>query len=385
MNSTRHNAVFVEEELERRILHGISCEWDVAADGLNESYREMLRKPSFSIRDLRKWGYWSCERQEICLSRNLVRNHSWDAVREVLIHEMAHQFAEQVLGADREPPHGQSFKKACYLLRANPDASGKCKALDERILHDSYSPEDKIMGRIRKLMALAQSKNRHEAEAAMAKAYEFIEKYNVDLLAREENRAFVSIFVGKPALRHFREHYFLSRLLQDFYFVFGIWVPAYVLGKGKMGQVLEITGTMQNVRIASYVHDFVQRFIDSQWQEYNKGKRLNRYRKTDFAVGIIEGFRLKLKSQSGAKRATRDHLALVATEDPQLEEYVRYRYTHIRRVRGKPYKTDPNVEEDGRRVGKKLVIHKGIEERQEKGKHLLRERAYSDSFFLQDK
>ncbi len=59
-----------------------------------------------------------------CLSRNVVLNHSWDAVREILLHEMAHQFAEQVLGASNEPPHGPKFKRACYLLRANPSASG---------------------------------------------------------------------------------------------------------------------------------------------------------------------------------------------------------------------------------------------------------------------
>ena len=113
------------------------------------------------------------------------------------------------------------------------------------------------MLRIKKLMALAQSQNQHEAEAAMAKAHQLIGKYNVDLLTHEENRDFVSVFVGKPALRHFREEYALARLLTDFYFVFGIWMPAYVVDKGKMGSVLEISGTVQNTKIAHYVYDFV--------------------------------------------------------------------------------------------------------------------------------
>ena len=107
------------------------------------------------------------------LSRNVVLNHSWDAVREILLHEMAHQFAEQVLGASNEPPHGPKFKRGCYLLRANPSASGNYRPLDELIFDDSTGPEDKIMVRVKKLMALARSKNQHGAEAAMAKAHDY--------------------------------------------------------------------------------------------------------------------------------------------------------------------------------------------------------------------
>ncbi|MBW1802418.1 MAG: DUF2786 domain-containing protein, partial [Deltaproteobacteria bacterium] len=75
----------IQEELERRILHGLSCEWESARWILGPFDREKLRKPLFSIREMNsKWGYWSEEKNEICLSRNLVLNHSWDAVREIL-------------------------------------------------------------------------------------------------------------------------------------------------------------------------------------------------------------------------------------------------------------------------------------------------------------
>ena len=63
-----------------------------------------------------------------------------------------------------------------------------------------------------------------------------------------------------------------------------------------MGRVLEISGTEKNVQIASYVYNFVNRFIESQWREYNKKKGLNRYRRTDFALGVLEGFEQKLNN-----------------------------------------------------------------------------------------
>ncbi len=368
MSLAKPEKIIIQEELERRILHGLACEWENILWNLSSFDRKKLRKPLFSIRDMNsRWGYWSEEKNEIGLSRDLVLNHSWDAVREILLHEMAHQFASQVLNVYNEPPHGPKFKRACYLLMADPKASGNCKPLDELISQGSSGTEDKLLLKVKKLMALAQSRNQHEAEAAMAKAHEFIAKYNLDLLASHEHRDFVSIFVGNPALRHFREDYQLSILMQDFYFVYGIWIPAYVMGKGKMGRVLEISGTLQNIRIASYVHDFIKHFIDSQWHTYNQEKGLNRYRKTDFALGIIRGFRVKLqlqnKNQNKKQNKIKSKLALVKIKDPLLQEYIDYKYPHTSKIRNKVLRADKHVLQDGICVGKKLIIHKGIAEK----------------------
>jgi hypothetical protein len=353
----------MQQKLEHRILHGLACEWETALWVLDTSYRERLHRPIFSLGGLKdRWGHFSFEKREICLSRDLVLNHSWDTVQEVLKHEIAHQLAQELLGADGEPPHGPSFMKACQLLRANPKASGKYTPLDKRLLGDTWSREDRILVRIKKLMALAQSKNRHEAEAAMEKAHKLIEKHNIDLLKRDKERHFISVFVGKPALRHFREENHLANLIQDFYFVHTIWVPSYVVEKGKRGNVLEMTGTIQNVKIAVYVHDFVKRYVDSQWEKYNGNKGLNRYRKSDFAVGIIEGFRSKMESQH-AKEKTGRNFALVRIEDPLLKKHVSFKYPRTISVSQNALRRDRNVLDDGMRVGKKLVISKGIEEK----------------------
>jgi hypothetical protein len=350
------------EDLERQILHGLSCEWAKALWVLSSPHRRRMRPPLFILRDQQdRWGSWSREKREISLSRDLALNHSWNAVCEVLLHEMAHQFTDEVFAAHHEPPHGPQFHKACYLLRANPKASGNYRTLDERMSHASSSPENKIMARIKKLMALAESPNRHEAESAMAKAYKWVAKYNVDLLAQDEDRNFTSVFVGLPALRHPPEDYALAHLLQDFYFVQGIWVSTYVPEKGKMGRVLEVSGTIQNIKLASYVHDFVRQFIHSQWAEYNHGKRLNRHRQTDFAVGIVEGFRAKLESQWKENEKNRDSLSLMRVEDPLLRKYVTYKYPYTVKVRRGIASQDKNVLKDGRRIGERLIIAKAIE------------------------
>jgi hypothetical protein len=348
--------------LERAILLGLAAEWKAAAEDLPDRWRRLMRIPLFSIRDMgARLGQWHPGRTEIAVSRRLVEQHPWDAVKDVLLHEMAHQLAHQMPDGVGEPPHGRVFHRACRLLRADPRASGSYPILQERISAGSVQENDRLLLRIRKLLALATSKNRFEAEAAMKKAHALIRKYNVDLQRNDDTRSFVSIFLGSPALRHFREVYHMAGLLQEYYFVQGIWVSAWVLEKERMGRVLEISGTCANVQMAEYVHDFVHRFIEAEWRRYNRSGALNRYRKTDFAVGVVEGFREKLAAdQAGSSRV--ESRALVPLTDPLLTRYVRQRYPRIRSFQRTESQQDPGVIEDGRRRGRRLVITKGVED-----------------------
>ncbi len=331
-----------------------------------------MRKPLFSLRDMKnRWGTWTRDRREISLSRALVLHHSWDSVREVLLHETAHQLADEVLGGAREPPHGPAFRKACSMLRANPAAAGSRVPLDERVGSETGAAGDGTLSRVKKLMALAGSPNRHEAEAAMAKAHELMGKNHLALLEREEPPAFTSLFVGKPALRQTREAYSLALLLQDFYFVQGIWVPAFVLEKGRMGRVLEISGTLQNVRVASYVYDFVRNFVEARWTVYNRDRGLNRYRKTDYTLGVLEGFRRKMESTDPSSRGIGEPVeALVRVHDHRLEKFVAHRYPRVTSRTVPCGADDPGVREDGEREGRNLVIHKGIHTSRSRGRRL---------------
>lgn len=351
----------LQMELEKRILMGLSHEWELTASDQEYQTGHQMDRPLFALRDMKRvLGVWSADKREIALSRKFVLNYPWDAVREVLNHEIAHQFTHEILGKCDEPPHGPAFMEACRILRANPSASGRYDPLQDRLHGEDAS---KIVVKIRKLLALSESSNRHEAEAAMKKAHEMIGRYNVDLLKLNEKRNFISIFIGKPALRHPREAHHLAGLLQEFYFVQGIWVSAFVMEKARMGRVLEISGTCQNTRMAAYVYDYIHHYIDGQWRIYNQHhkKTLNRHRKTDFAVGIIEGFREKLRdSEVIPKELNVETTALSKCNDPQLDRYIRYRYPYLRSRRPASRRCDTTVIENGRQLGRRLIISKGV-------------------------
>lgn len=360
---TKQKSIILQEELERRILHGLACEWQAAARALTDALRWRMRQPRFYLSDThRQLGAWSKEKRQISLSRSFVLNHAWDDIREVLLHEMAHQLADEALAGRDVIPHGEHFQTACRILGANPNASGNYLPLSARI-HDEVAEnnEGRLMRRIKKLMALAESQNRNEAESAMTKARELMEVHQIQIIKNENDRCFSSVFLGKPALRHFREEYCLANILEDFYFVQGIWVSAYVLEKGRMGNVLEISGTTSNLQIASHVHAFVGRFIEREWERYNQTLRLNRYRQTDFAAGIIMGFRSKLEEQNQKRPCQPNNKAIAPLSDPLLEQFMRAKYPRIHRFKRRSDQTDGRVLADGEKIGKTMVISKGLD------------------------
>jgi hypothetical protein len=371
-NTRKSSQINAQQDLERRILHGMSCEWEAARLNLEPGKRRLISRPLFAIKDLKtQWGNWSRAKREISLRRHLVLNYPWDSIRDVLLHEMAHQIAQQLFGASAQTSHGPAFKQACAILGIDAVASAHYKPLQERLLTDTANHRDRCMIRIKKLLALAESQNRYEAEAAMLKAHELIAKYNVDISNQEDNHDFLSIFIGEPALRHPKEEYFLANLIQDFYFIRGLWVSAYVVEKEKMGRVLEISGSVENIKLAGYVYDFIRHYIDSQWLLYNRTKEFNRYNKSDFAVGVIEGFRSKLTSHTRINRKMKNYLALVRSTDSLLEHYFSHKYPHTVNIRKKVSHQNETILNDGKKLGKQLVITKGVSGRNAGGLRLI--------------
>ncbi len=354
----------LRQALERRILHGLSCEWETALWMFPDMYRNSLRKPLFALRDMKqRLGEWDPGKREIGLSREFVLNHPWEAVRDVLHHEVAHQLAHEVLGGIGETAHGETFREACRLLRIKPDAAGKYGRIEAAARPDA---SDRVLLKIKKLFALAESPNAHEAEAAMVKAHQLIARHNIDLLTLKKDRRFASCLVGLAALRHTRDHYALANLIQDFYFVHGIWVPVYVLAKGKMGRVLELNGTAENVELASYVHDYITNYIDTQWRIFSGGNGLRR--KVDFALGVLDGFRRKLAPPEKEEPDGINERAVVPLDDPQLGRYLKDRYPHIRSFRRQGAGVDPGAMAAGIAAGDSLVIARGIRETGKRGR-----------------
>src|SRR4051812_38646692 len=188
-------------------------------------------------------GRWHSATRELELSRSLVMQRPWLEVASVLEHEMAHQFVDEVLRVRGESAHGETFRRVCAERGIDARAAGSpcAPAAAEPGAAGSDPGADRILERIRKLLALAGSPNQHEAELAMRKAHELMLRHNIEVTAARAERSYQVRYVGDPQKRGTRVESEVAGLLLEFFFVKVIRVPLYVPRLGKSGSVYEIS------------------------------------------------------------------------------------------------------------------------------------------------
>jgi len=316
-------------------------------------FKGVLRKPVLRLTEnVTLLGRWNALHRSVEISLPLLVRASWGHVVEVLKHEMAHQYVDEVLQQAQETAHGPAFRSVCEKMGARPDASGPIAASSEQ----ADPQRAKMLKRVADLLALANSSNLHEAEAAAAAAQRLMLKYNIELSAEPSAGRYDFMHLGVPSGRVPEHDHILASILADHFFVEAIWVPAFRPLDGKRGSVLEISGSPENLQIASYVHAFLQGTAERLWREHRRSQwlRSNRDRRT-FLSGVMEGFRERLKQDKARCREQ----GLVWVGDPELKGFHRTRHPHIRHVRLVGHSRN-EARAHGRAAGRKIVLHQGV-------------------------
>ncbi len=298
-------------------------------------------------------GLWKGGKERrLSLHQNLLSEGDWGKVREVLLHEMAHQYVEEVLHITEESAHGTSFKQVCKERGIDYRGSGKLRSASS----GTGSEEQKILRRVRKLLALSESTNQFEAEQAMAKAQELLLRHQLSLECFDEEREYLSCRLGEVGRRNTIKS-LVASILSRFFFVEVIWVPGYDIRQDKKGKILEISGSRENIEIASYVHDFLHREGEILWKKYKKEKGIkgNMHRRT-FIQGVLSGFASGLEKQ----KKSQEEKGLIWVGDPGLLRYYALRNPRIQRKSLRYGTTSPLVYAHGRAEGESLKLKKGI-------------------------
>ena len=174
-------------ELERQLLFVLTSTWHTFN---NDLFGGGLTLPVLVLEETTsRLGHWRRRDRTIGLSLPLIRTKPWPMVRAVLKHEMAHQYVDEVLGVlDSEPAHGPAFARVCADLQIDARASGfpDDDAADAEVEVDDAT--ERVMRRVQKLFALAESDNANEAEAATKAAQRLMLEHNIADLERRRQR-----------------------------------------------------------------------------------------------------------------------------------------------------------------------------------------------------
>lgn len=323
-------------------------------------FKNSMRLPNLELSESeRTLGKWrgGCHRC-LTVSTRLINTCHWELVQDVLHHEMAHQYVEEVLGIRDGTPHGEEFKKICREHGIDPAATGEIEPwIEERKNRTTLCPENHaLLDKVHKLLALAQSPNEHEAQNAMTKAHELLLRHNLSLLDMQTRGNYIHRQIGAVGRTNPIKS-IISAMLCKFFFVEAIWTFGYDQQKNRSGRILEIYGTSENVEMAEYVYDYLQNISELLWEEHKEREKINvnRHRRT-FIYGVLNGFYRKLDSQV-SKNQTK---SLVWMGDPQLRDFFHRRNPKLVRTSSRYTKSCQDTYNSGITQGKNLVIHKGI-------------------------
>lgn len=311
-------------------------------------FARKLRRPQIELSDsATRLGAWSRTNRRLQISRKLLVVYGWGPLVEVLKHEMAHQYVDEVLGLRGESAHGPSFRRVCEERGFDARAFGVPAAAD--------AVAEPVLDRISKLLALAGSPNEHEAQAAMNAAQRLMLKHNIDEASRPDR---VTSFrhLGRPSGRISEAERILATILSEHFFVDAIWVPVWRTLEGRRGSVLEICGRLENLDMAEYVYAFLTQTASRLWSEHKRahGIRDNQARRA-FIAGVMSGFRAKLEDQ--AEQNVEEGLVWVG--DAEVAKYFKQRHPRVRWTRHLSTRGSA-AHRQGAEAGKRIVLHKGV-------------------------
>jgi hypothetical protein len=223
---------------------------------------------------------------------------------------------------------------------------------------------DKIIDKIKKLLALATSDNEHEASRAAEQAHRLLLKHN---LTEQSVRDRPPLEYGRLGVdrRIFArtEDKFVDTILQEHFFVRVITSrhlrPDDGGGSSRSAwyeRDVILIGTKSNVEVAAYIRHFLIGKFRDLWLSY---KRENDARPRDqqpYYLGLMQGLGKKLLDQRHRVEA---EMSLVLVKDPALDELVK----DIESGRSSKVRGEQEVILHGLEDGKKIEIQRGLEEK----------------------
>jgi predicted SprT family Zn-dependent metalloprotease len=265
-------------------------------------YRISLSVPAFRISDSRTTlGSWNPETRTISISAALINEYTWDAVINVLKHEMAHQYVHDFMGKGMEQPHGHPFTEACEILGVlfpfNTPSGDTPKVFTDDRQPGCDSEYDRKVKKVRKILSLVGSGNMHEAAAAMSKANSFIRKYNLERLESIEPSRYSYEIINTEKKRLHIISRRIASLLMDYFYVDIVYSELFDPESIESFKTIELLGTVENVAFARHAYEFLNYRVESLWKNYKKStKAPGKLRKT-YILGLLKGFQEKLERE----------------------------------------------------------------------------------------
>ena len=296
-------------------------------------------------------GFFDPPTMTLGIAKRLMFGAGDGVIKNIVRHELAHciLYVSGSSGSD----HGAEFRSFCRLHGWGREVYGACADLEEeneRYVQPSY---DRLVLRIKKILSLGSSPNRHEAEAAVVKANELLLRHNLSRQAlcddECEEEAFLKRVLEYP--RRNAKLLCIADILETFF-------VKTVLNFGRKVVYLEVVGSRVDVELAEYTALFLDGELERLWKDYRSSHATlgGVSMKAAFFGGVATGYVGKIRSLQ-RKNCTDGQLAVVAGG---LERKVALVYAKLGSLGLPRSRRDSYAAELGRRAGGDLSIRRAL-------------------------
>lgn len=221
---------------------------------------------------------------------------------------------------------------------------------------------ERIIDRIKKCLALSKSPNVHESALALQRAYELMEKYEVD--DRELALHGITHRTHKAGDRVPIEQRYVNAILKEFFQV-QVLVPDRRAGAGNVSIII---GEPFRIEIATYVQAFLVQTFRRLWRDYRTSilaKTWNRYKPANrrkLHEDFIEGAYIGLRDTLLAGLGPAGEGLVPIGRSTDIERYAKEHFNPTS-TKGKPRKWhSPSIAGAGFAAGRTVRIRDGMRE-----------------------
>ncbi len=318
-------------------------------------------------------GWWSFETKTISISSHLIKTEVWDIVLEVLKHEMAHQYVSTFY--ENADIHGQYFKLACKKLGVHKAFVAGGKDYNQRLKEfkgDLPADAQKMLRKVEKLMALGQSNNQAEAQAASRKANYLLNKYNLQRINTgddDPNIRYLTICHKKKRIESIQKA--LLSILRDYYYVNCLTSRTYHAGDDAIYKSMVLIGREEALIVAEYVYHFLLDTSQALWQNFRKKHRAKRGQKVSFDMGFTAGIRNnhelmfdeEIKTNGNPSLPVQLTTALMAKNHEANRKEESRLFPKLKQGRYGRHQASSGAFKEGFKNGKNTHINKGVTSR----------------------
>lgn len=313
---------------------------------LMNHYKYPIKIVVFEGREL---GLFDSSYYHIGLNRKLIYQVKDSVLRDILKHEVAHYLTFIHYG-QVEKPHGPEFKEICHRYGLNSEVAKS--SIDLHIanaLKEGDLKSDAVLEKVKKLLALAQSSNSHEAELATLKANQILLKHNLEYLEHDDEPIFMTRLLRSKKS---------SQKMNAICSILKYFMVFPVMSRGEKTACIEVSGTQTNVKLAEYIANFLNVEFEHLWRHAQKEYQFRGLRaKNSFFRGVAQGFIKKIKEQEvDYNQSQKNSLTIIKNQMTKKCEQIYGRLSSIHSY----HKVDQNAHHIGHLKGKDLTIKKAV-------------------------